>query len=88
VAGVENFQLGFHAQLGDAFGAGAQLRRGGHVDGVAVAEVEGAAIEGADFRQQFFDVGQALQRADQVGAGPNSMGFRPRRSPGRRPCRR
>jgi hypothetical protein len=25
------------------------------------------------------DVGQALQRADQVGAGPNSIGFRPGR---------
>ena len=51
----------------NALGAGAQLRRGGHVNGVAIAEVQRAAIEGADFRQQFFDVSQAGQRADQVG---------------------
>ena len=50
VAGVENLQLGLHAQLGDALGAGAQLLRCRDIDGVAVAEVEGAAIQGADFR--------------------------------------
>ncbi|MNP46450.1 hypothetical protein D3C76_1404490 [compost metagenome] len=69
MAGVEDLQLGLHPQFGDALGTGAQLRWGGDVDGIAVAKVEGAAVEGADFRQQRFDVGQALQRADQVGAG-------------------
>ncbi len=69
VAGVEDFQLGLHAQLGDAFGAGTQLRRSGDIDEVAVAEIQGAAVQGADFRQQLLDMRQALQRADQVGAG-------------------
>lgn len=74
VAGVEDFQLGLYAQFLDTFGAGTQLRRGGHVNGVAIAEVQRAAVQGADFRQQLFNVGQAGQRADQVGIGPELHG--------------
>jgi hypothetical protein len=67
MAGVEHFELRLHAQFLDALGAGAQLLRRRHVDEVAVAEIERAAIKRADFRQQLLDMLQALLRADQVG---------------------
>src|SRR6218665_1938568 len=66
--GVEYLQLGLDAERLYAFGAGAQLRGRRHVDVVAVTEVERAAIERADFRQQFLDMHQPGQPADQIGA--------------------
>ena len=74
VAGVENFQLGLYPQLLNTLGAGTQLCRGGHVNGVAVTEVQRAAVQGADFRQQFFHMSQAGQRADQIGVGTELHG--------------
>ena len=74
MAGVKNFQLGFDAQFGDAFGPRAQRNRGGDVNGVAVAKVEGAAIQGADFGQQLLDMDQPRQGADQVGVGAELCG--------------
>ena len=41
----------------------------GRADVDAGAEVQGAAVEAADLRADVLDVGQALQRADHVGAG-------------------
>ena len=69
MAGVENLQFGFNPQLLNALGARPQLGRGRHINRVAVTEVQGAAIQGADFRQQRFNVSQAGQRPDQVGMG-------------------
>ena len=48
-------------------GALAQIVRRGDVDHVAVAEIQRAAIERADLRQQLLDMGQALDRADHIG---------------------
>ena len=58
---------GFNTELLDARGTGAQIVRRADVDHVAVAEIQRAAIQRADFRQQFLDMNQALERADQVG---------------------
>ncbi len=69
VAGIENLQLCLHAQFGNVLGASAQLLRGRDVDRVAIAEIERAAVERANLGQQLFDVGQAGQRPDQIGAG-------------------
>lgn len=49
--------------------AGPEHVRGGDVQIAAVAEVQGAAVERADVRQQVLDMGEAFQPADQVGAG-------------------
>src|SRR6218665_3381023 len=68
MAGVEYLQLGLEAERLYAFGGGPQLRWRRHVDVVAVTEVERAAIERADFRQQFLDMHQPGQPADQIGA--------------------
>ena len=64
---VKNLELGLHAEFRDAFGTSTQGRRGGHVNGVTVAEIQRAAIERADVRQQFLHMHQPRQRADQIG---------------------
>ena len=67
MAGVKNLQLGFDAQLGDALGASAQRHRGGHVNRVAVAKVQRAAVQGANLGQQFAD--KFAERMIGVGEG-------------------
>ena len=46
----------------------AQLRGRLHDHGVAIAEIERAAIQRAEFRAQFGNVEQALNGADEIGA--------------------
>ena len=65
---VEDLQLGPDAQLLDASRPGPQHVRCGHVDQAALAEVETAAVQGADVGPQLFDVRQPFDAADQVGA--------------------
>ena len=61
LTGVEDLQLGPYAQLLDALGARPQHVGGGDVEVGAVAEVEGAAVQGADVGQQFLDVRAAAR---------------------------
>ena len=66
VTRVKNLQLGLDAKFRDAFGTRTQGRRGGHVNNVAVAKVQGAAVERANIGQQFFHMHQPRQRAHQI----------------------
>src|SRR5215472_1422724 len=75
MAGIEHLQLGLHAQLADPLGPGAQLIGRRDEDHVAVAEVQRAAVQRADLRQQLLDMHQALQRIDEIGAGTGLAGI-------------
>ena len=68
IAGIEDLHLRLDAIGLDEPGLFAQLRRRLHDDGVAVAEIERAAIERADFRAQLGDMEEPLDRADEIGA--------------------
>src|SRR5882757_2101962 len=68
VAGIEDLQLRFHPELLDALRADPQHVRGGDVELAALAEVQRAAVQGADVRQQLLDVRQPVQPVDQVGS--------------------
>ena len=69
MAGVKDFKLCFDTQLGNALGAGAQGGGGGDVNRVAVAKIERAAVQGADFGQQLLHMDEARHGANQVGVG-------------------
>ena len=60
VAGVEDLHLAAHAELLDALGALAQHVGGADVDEAALAEVEAAAVEGADVGHDLLDVLEPL----------------------------
>ena len=62
VPGVEDLQLGPHAQLLDPLGARAQHVRRADVDQAALAEVQAAAVERADVGQQLLDVREPRRR--------------------------
>jgi hypothetical protein len=66
MAELEALDLGLDADGLDALRHLAQEVAGGHEQ--AVAEVEGAAVERADLRSQFLDMGDALGRIGHVGA--------------------
>src|SRR5882724_1718436 len=66
MAGIEYFELRLDAELVDPPGALAQILRRGDVDHVAVAEIQRAAIERANFRQQLFDMDEPLERSHHV----------------------
>ncbi|ABA52551.1 hypothetical protein BURPS1710b_A2129 [Burkholderia pseudomallei 1710b] len=68
VARVEDLELRLHAQRLDPLRARAQLRGRRHVDVIAVAEIQRAAIERADLGQQFLDMHEPRQPADEVRA--------------------
>ena len=68
VAGVEDLHLAADAELLDLLGALAQHVRRADVDQAALAEVEAAAVEGADVGEQLLDVGEPVDAAHQVGA--------------------
>jgi hypothetical protein len=69
VAGVEGLDLGLHAEIGHHPAHGAQhAGRVGH-DVIGLGEVHRAAVERADLRQAFGDMGHPFRRADHVGAG-------------------
>ena len=69
MSGIEYFEFGLDPEFPDALGASAEIGRRADIDHIAVAEIEGAAIEGAYLRPQFLDVHEALERPDQVGIG-------------------
>ena len=68
VAGVEDLDLGPHAELSDLPRHRAQHRRRVRHHVVALGEVHRAAVERADLGQQLRDVGEPLGRAGHVGA--------------------
>src|SRR5699024_6715310 len=74
VAGVEDLQLRLHAQLADARGTGPHHVRGRDVDAGALAEVEGAAVQGAYLRAQGLDVREALRLVDEIRAVDGDRG--------------
>ena len=69
VATVEYLHLRLHAQLLDPLGHGAQHIGRLNDHRIAVAEIQRAAVQGANFRFQRLDVGQALGGVDHVAAG-------------------
>ena len=71
IAGIEDLHLGLDAIGLDELGLLAQLRRRLDDDGVAVAEIERAAVERADLRAQLRDMEKPLDRADQIGDWPH-----------------
>src|SRR5699024_4640843 len=68
VTGVEDLHLAAHAELLDALGTLAEHVGGADVDEAALAEVEAAAVEGADVGHDLLDVLEALPAGHQVGA--------------------
>ena len=79
IAGVENLELRFDAEVAQDGGAAAQIVGRGDVGAVAVAEVEAAAVERGDvgavesLLAQLDDVAHALLLADEVGARGGSI---------------
>ncbi len=70
MAGVEDLELGPHAERLDALRHGAQgVGRVDHDIVAAGGEIHRAAIERADLGQQLLDMGKPLGRAGHVGAG-------------------
>src|ERR1700734_1248375 len=75
VARIEDFQLRLNAEILGNGGALAQIIGGGHVGAVAVAEIQGPAVQGGDVRPveafvaQVDDVAHAVFLADEVAAG-------------------
>ena len=88
VAGVEDLHLDAYAELLDALGAVAEHVGRADVDQAALAEVEAAAVEGADVRQQLLDVLEPLDPVDEVGALDEASSGAAGPASGRRPCRR
>ena len=75
VSAVEDFHLWLHAIGADELRLFAQLRGGLDDDGIAIAEVQRAAIERADLGAEFLHVDEALLGADAIRAGAEIEGL-------------
>ncbi len=72
VAGIEDFQLGQHAGLADAFGHDAQVAR--RVDDDRIIGIHRVEVEAAEFGSQRHDMFDALLRRQDAGAGAAILG--------------